>query len=144
MGADMKKQELLAALGSKFHRVETPALEADYGELRYYLVKVYHLVDDGLRDVNIPFYVEKEGLPEEAAYWSPSEPLPTRPTEFREEVQAYIAQKISDGTIEGAYIEQIDQANETAVGTAIMSDLTEKRLFLDKDGNGDLRHRALV
>jgi len=140
----MTKQDLLNALTTKFRRVETPHEQATYGNLKYYLVKVYDLIGDALRDANIAFYVEDEGLPTEAAYWSPSEPKKAPATGFQQEVTAYVASKIADGTIEGAFSEMVDQVNENAIYTVVMPDLTERRLFVDKDGNGDLRHRQMV
>ena len=141
----MTKQDLLDALSTKFHRVEDPGEPRQkYGNLWYYLVKVYDLVGEGLRDMNIPFYVEDEGLPSEVAYWSPSEPKPTPVSGFQQEVTIYISGKIADGTIEGAFSEMLDTVNETAIYKVVMPDLTEKRLFVDKDGDGDLRYRSMA
>jgi hypothetical protein len=141
----MNKTELLQALSSKFYRVETPTEQQDYGNLKYYLVKVYDLVGDGLRDSNIAFYVENEGQGNEAAYWSPAEPKPDSPiATFQQEINTYISAKVADSTIEAAFPELVDISNEVAVYHVVMPNLTEKRLFVDKDVNGDLQHRLIV
>ena len=140
----MTKAELITALNAKFHKVFTPDLKQTYDNIKYYTVSVFDKAGDSLRDQNIPFYVEDEGEPSEAAYWSPSEPKPDPVGGFQQEVAAYIAAKITDDTIEGAFPESIDVINENAIYRVVMPDLSEKRLFVDKDGNGDLRHRALV
>ncbi len=140
----MKKAELLQKLNDKFYRVDDPGeARQTYGNLKYYLVKVYDVIGEGLRDVNIAFYVESEGEVDEVAYWSPSEPKPDPISGFQNEVNVYIAGKITDGTIEAAFTEQIDPVNETAIYKVVMPDLTEKRLFVDKD-NGNLRHRNMT
>lgn len=140
----MTKAELLLALATKFYKVLNPTMHQEEGGLRWYTVKCYDKVGDAIRDINIPFYVESEGEVDEAAYWSPSEPKPEPVSGFQQEVDVYIAGKITDDTIEGAFAETIDQANETAIYKVVMPDLSEKRLFVDKDGNGDLRHREMV
>ena len=140
----MKKAELIQALETKFHRVETPVEQADYGGLKYYLVKVYDLVNDGLRDVNIAFYVEDEGQPSEAAYWSPSEPKPSPVSGFQQELATFIASKILAGAIKGAFAENVDQVNETAIYQVVWSDLSERRYFVSKDVSGDLQLEQLA
>jgi len=140
----MTKADLIAKLEVKFHRIETPQMAADYGGLKYYLVKVYDLVSDALRDANIAFYVQDEGTPSETAYWSPSEPKPEAISGFQQEVTVYISDKIVAGIIEAAFAEQIDPVNENAIYKVVMPDLTEKRLFVDKDSNGNLRYRPMV
>lgn len=140
----MTKQELLDALATKFYRVEAPVKQQEYGNLWYYLVKVYDLVGDSIRDKNVAFYVEDEGEATEAAYWSPSEPKPTQESGFQQEVTDYVASKIADETIEGAFSEQIDTVNENAIYKVIMPDLTERRLFVDRNSTEDLRYRLLA
>ncbi|MCK5608633.1 hypothetical protein KAR91_42515 [Candidatus Pacearchaeota archaeon] len=139
----MKKVDLLQALSVKFHKVETPNLVQTYGSLKYYQVKVYDVIGETIRDMNIPFYVENEGQAGESAYWSPAEPKPDPVGGFQNEVAAYITGKITDGTIEAAFAEQIDRVNKTAIYKVVMPDLTEKRIFVDKD-NGNLRHRNMT
>ena len=141
----MTKAELIAKLQTKFHRVEDPGEPRQkYGNLWYYLVKVYDLVGEGLRDVNIPFYVEDEELPSEAAYWSPSEPKPATIEGFQQKVDAYISSKITDGTIEAAFVEAINVMYEVAIFKVVMPDLTERRLFVDRDTDGKFRYRPMA
>ena len=140
----MTKAELMVALEGKFYKVFTPALQQTYDNLKYYLVKVYDKIGDAIRDQNIPFYVEDEGLPSEAAFWSPSEPKPDKIPGVQEKLNGFISAKIEDGTIEAAFAEQIDPVNETAIYKVVMPDLSEKRLFIDRDAGGNLRYRLMA
>lgn len=141
----MNKAELLQKLNDKFYRVEDPGpARQTYGNLKYYLVKVYDLLGDALRDINIAFYVESEGEVDEVAYWSPSEPKPEPTTGFTQEVNDYIKSVIDAEQIEGAFIEAVDEVKEIAVARIIMNDLTEQSRFVDRDANGDLQHRQIT
>ena len=141
----MNKAELLQKLNNKFHRVDDPGIARQtYGNLKYYLVKVYDVIGEALRDMNIAFYVENEGQAEEVAYWSPSEPKPESTARFTQEVHDYIKSVIDAGQIEGAFVESVDEQKEIAIVNIIMNDLTEQRRFVDRDGNGDLQHRQIV
>lgn len=144
----MNKSELLAELATKFYKVGTANQQSiDEFGIQYYLVKVYDKVGDAIRDMNLAFYVEAEGQVTEAAYWSPSEPKPTVvPSGFQVDIDNYIQSKIDVGAIEGAFTDSIDIVKEIAYGRAIIDvsgTLTEKKIFIDKDANGDLRHRAV-
>jgi len=146
----MNKTELLQKLSTKFYKVGTPHPQYMTGDppvptpdengLQYYLVKVHDLVNDGLRDINIAFY---EDTVTGDAFWAPSEPKPDPVSGFQQEVAIYIESKITDNTIEAAFPEQIDTVNEAAIFKVVMPDLSEKRLFVDKDA-GVLRHRPMV
>lgn len=140
----MTKAELLQALATKFFKVGTPHADGSIDEFGFqsYLVKTIDKVGDSIRDQNYRFYVEDDGGPAEAAYWSP-EPKPDPVSGFQKELRTYIEGKIGDNTIEAAYIESIDVANETAIAKVVMPDLSEVRVFLDKDA-GNLRHRLIT
>ena len=141
----MTKTQLLAALSTKFYKVFTPSLEQTYGNLKWYVVKVYDKVGDTLRDTNIAFFVEDEGLAREAAYWSPSEPKPAAAATFQANLQTYITEKIADSTIKGAFTESIDTVNEKAVVKAVLDQegtYVEKRLFIYKE-SGAFKHKQL-
>lgn len=144
----MKKADLLQALNTKFYKVLNVTMHQQENNLKWYTVKCYDKIGNALRDINVPFYVENEGQPNEVAYWSPSEPKPAPVTGgFQVELSAYIISKVGDGTIEGAVAESIDNVNETAVVRIIKDvsgSLTELRLFIDKDTNGDLQHRQIT
>ena len=142
----MTKTELLTALNGKFYLVSNPVMKADLDGLKWYMVKVYDKINDSLRDTTIAFYVENEGEGGEVAYWSPSEPKPTPVTGFALEVSNYIQAKITDGTIEGGFVNSVDNAKEIAYGTAIVDvsgDLQEKKILVDKDGE-TIRHRMVT
>lgn len=140
----MTKAELLQELNVKFYKVGVPDLKQSYDNIKYYTVSVFDKTGDALRDINIPFYVENEGGGSESAYWTPSEPKPTPEIRFQQEVDTFIASKITAGTIEGAFSVELDATNENAIFKVIMPDLAERKLFVDRDINGDLRHRNMA
>jgi hypothetical protein len=143
----MTKSELLTALNGKFYKVGAPnQQQIDEFGIQYYLVKVYDKVGDAIRDMNLAFYVEAEGQPSEAAYWSPSEPKPTPIESSRQKLLNYIESKITDGTIRAGYIEQADFISETVIIKVVMEiggNTVEKRIFIDKDPQGNLRQEVL-
>lgn len=141
----MNKSELLQKLSEKFYKVGTANLRQPCeGSLKWYLVKVYDLVGDALRDMSLGFCVENEGEVNEVAYWLSSEPKPTPVTSFTKEVNDYIKSVIDAKQIEGGFVELVDEVKEIAVVKVVMNDLTQQRRFVDKDENGDLQHRQLV
>ena len=142
----MIKSELITALEGKFYKLFTPTLGQSIGNLNYYLVKLFDKVGDCLRDSNLAFYVENEGEVDEAAYWSPKEPKPTQVESFDAKAQAYLNTKIADGTVEGAFIIESNSKCENATVKVIIDNsgtLEEKTLLLDKDSQGDARHRII-
>ncbi len=143
----MTKSELLAELATKFYKVGTANQQGiDEFGIQYYLVKVYDKVGDALRDMNLAFYVEAEGQSSEAAYWSPNEPKPAPKESSQKKLLNYIVSKIADGTVRAGYIEQADFDSETAVIKVVMEvggNLTERRIFIDKDPQGNLRQEVL-
>ena len=143
----MNKSELLIKLNEKFYKVGNATVrETDEFGIKYYLVKVYDKVGDAIRDSNLAFYVENDGEVNEVAYWSPSEPKPTPVESPQQKLLNYIASKIADGTIRAGYIEASDSISETAivkVAIEIGGNLTEKRIFIDKDPQGNLRREIL-
>ncbi len=143
----MKKADLLQALSTKFYKVETPNLQQTYGNLKYYLVKVYDVIGEALRDANIAFYVENEGQGNEAAYWSPSEPKPGTP-QFLQDLDVYIASLLTDGTFEMLIGKgTVDAVNESSIVTAIVTSgntLEERRYLIDKDTGGNFQNRQIT
>jgi len=142
----MTKAELITALEGKFYKVFTPTLGQTLDNLNYYLVKVFDKVGDTLRDSNMAFYVEDEGTGSEVAYWSPNEPKPTSTERFEDKLQAYLNAKITDGTVEGAFIVESNAICENAIIKAIKDNagiLEEITLLLDKDAQGDVRYRLI-
>ena len=96
----MTKDELIAALQSKFHIIlDVMDVKVITPTLNFYRVKVFDLVNGGLRDQNISFYVENEGLATEAAYWAPSEPKPTPVENAQALLKAFLDSKITDATV---------------------------------------------
>ena len=139
----MTKAELLADLNTKYDAVDTPALEIEESPTGYnqYTVKVWDIANTTLISFNVDFYVYHEGLGDEAAYYLEEVPYPY---DFQAELRIWINDTITNETVEGAYIEDIDAVNETAILRIIKNDLAEVKHFIDKDGNGDLRSRLIT
>jgi hypothetical protein len=147
----MTKLELIAALESKFISVEAAQDVSNETELaagfHRFICGVW--LSSGVNGIvrqNISFYVEAPGGDTDTAYWQGSEPQPTIPTSFSTEVETYIAAKIAEGVIEGAFVEALDPVNETAQATAWVDNagtLEHRTVLLDRDGVGDIRHRVL-
>ncbi len=142
----MTKADLIAALATKYFIVRTPVLQSTEGDLNWYTAKVYDKIDEALREGNISFWVQNDGISGETAYWSPAEPKPAPTTTFVGELEDYIGSKITAGVIEGGFITYINESNEIAYGIAIVDQagtLVEKKVFLDKDSGGNLQHRVV-
>jgi len=143
----MKKAELLRRLGEKFHRVEAAKLQQTYGNLKWYLVKVYDLVNAALRDANIAFYVEDEGQTTETAYWSPSEPKLEVVVGFAQELSVYISQKMAEGVLKAVFVKDIDSQNETAivrgVKQTLLDGLREFSFLIRRDADGNLQLKRM-
>lgn len=145
----MNKTELLTALEGKYHVVLTPSHQRTEGAIAKYLVGCYDKAGENLSRLNLAFYVENEGEGGEVAYWAQFEPKPAPPipvASFASEVQAYITTKITDDVIEGAFIESISEASETAVAVGylvVAGSLVSRRIFIDKDGE-TIQHRAVT
>lgn len=131
----MTKTELLLALEGKFHIVlELMAVKVITPTLNFYRVKVFDLVNGGLRDQSISFYVEDEGEPSEAAYWSPAEPkkdpAPDGPAKL---VAEYLDSKVTDGSIRAYIIEggSLNVTTKSVVVNALKNDLTWQQFLVE-------------
>lgn len=144
----MNKSELIAALNSKYYLVFPEVKDTrTYGSnLKYYKAIVFDEDGDSLRRGEVFFYVENEGGGGEVAHWHGAEPKPTPVTTFRDEVDTYIQSKITDGTIDAAFIESVDETKEIAHGKAFIvagAKFEEKVVVFDRD-SGNIRHRILT
>jgi len=113
----MNKSELLTALGVIYDAVGVPVQQPiSEGNINAYQVQGYLASGDIMNRRSVYFFVIDEGLPGEAAYWAAHEPeKPTPSSQFVQDVEAFLAAKIADSTIELAIITGIDEANERAV-----------------------------
>lgn len=85
------------------------------------------------------FYEDNGG----ACYWMDKDPFETTTTTtFRDEVDQYLLDKITDGTIKAGYVDDISNDQETAKVRVILdqSGLTELSFLINKDGSGNLQH----
>lgn len=144
----MTKNELLVLLAEKFSEILGIELVDSLGPVSWYTANVFDIDGIVASRSNVGFYVVNEGQPEEAAYWTNAEPKPEPITSFRDEVLALIGQKIDALEIEGAYIENIDAANETAIcrvfrETGADPSIEEIRVFMDRDELDALRYRLI-
>ena len=79
-------------------------------------------------------------------YWKNSEPKSGMYL-FQKEVNAYIKQKVADGTIEGIKSISWDVLNSRVYLVAIKNTagtLNEIKVWIDKNGSGNLRYRVIV
>lgn len=86
---------------------------------------------------NIAFYVENEGSQTETVYWEDQEPLKetNKPVTFSESVYSLINAKITDNTIKGAVVENINDVARTAYIRALVG--TTQRFAFVTDSNND-------
>lgn len=133
----MTKAELITALQAKYHIV----LDPDAGKtitptLTYYRIKVFDLVNGGLRDQNLAFYVEDEGQPGEAAYWSPSEPKPTPQENAQALLVAFLNGKITDATVRSYRLMEgtFNIQTKTVVVEALMPNWSWSFFLVTHDG----------
>lgn len=140
----MTKQQLLDALLAKAEVLAiadttSPQAQPD-GTNRYIVNLKVSTGDDSINYVNRAYYVEDEGGAGETAYWENSEPYPatTPTTPFTAKVSNLIESKITDGTIKGATIVEVNDANRTAYVRAIKAaDNTEVFGFVTDANNDD-------
>lgn len=111
----MNKTELLAALAAKYYAVGTSALVSTTAGLGRYTVECFDRSGDTLRRASVDYYVQNEGAGNEAAFWNIQPPSALADVSFQRDCEAYIAAKITDGTIRAAFIVHLDSVRETAV-----------------------------
>ena len=131
----MTKTELITALQGKFHIVIGPDAGKEVApNLMRYRVTLFDLVNDGLRDQTLLFYVENDGEVNEAAYWAPSEPKPDpKPPNPEALLKEFLDGKVTDGTVR-SYVLQSGSFNvvtKTAVVNALQNDLTWQQYLVE-------------
>lgn len=166
----MTKTQLKNELSAKFYKVLFPE-QAETSEIGYllrvkegifwYLVGVYEERNGVLIRRSIPIYCEVTGtipkeqkgvlnwedLPVGNYFYGEKVPqdhiIPELPkTAFRDEVNAKIQAKITDGTIKKGTIEGISEQEEFAVVKAYQvetGEIIEKRYFIYKDTTGTIQ-----
>ena len=138
----MNKSELLAALAAKFYFVDPPVVVSTTGTIKRYTSQCFDLLGDALRRVTVDFYVQDEGLPGEIAFWATQEPVNNAATNFHRDCEAYIAAKITDGTIRAGFIVEMDPIREVAVAwgyVVVAGDLNEVKVLLRRV-SGSITH----
>jgi hypothetical protein len=143
----MTKNELITILTSKFYKVDSPTLQETRQNINKYMVRIFEKSGDMLHGRNINFYVENEGEVSEAAYWAGLEPGISS-SQFMLDLDNYVNNLVSSGVIETILSrEGVDIINETAIILAIEKSgntLEERRYLIDKNAQGDLRHRQII
>ena len=105
----MNKQQLLEALATKFERLLSVSERSDIEGVKYYLANVFDTAHDTARTINVMFFVQDEGSPNETAYWGNSEPKPTpAPPDFAQQAQAWLQTHI-DVTVDNNNVRKFDQ-----------------------------------
>ena len=105
----MNKAQLLQALESKFAAVLDISKRSDVAGVAYYVANVFDVDGNTGRTLNVMFFVQNEGAPNELAYWGSAEPKPAPgPLTFTQQAQAWLQSKI-DATVGGKIIRMYDQ-----------------------------------
>ena len=143
----MNKAELITELGTIYDQVGNPVKQRSEGNVESYVINCFLIgANDIMERRSNYFYVVDEGLPGEIAYYAAHEPEQPPPgNQFVRDVKTFIASKISDGTIEAAYLTAVDETNETAVAVAyqVAGTLEKKEGLFWRDGNGDIQLRVV-
>jgi len=134
----MTEAQLLAKLATKYWQVKTPVKAKAISGIDIWRVETLSKDADSVWHNSIPYWK----ISSSECYWYNNEPLPGRG--FIQSVKGYIKDKISDGTIEGAFIEDVDSSNEIVRVRVITDSLEEKNFLIDKDASGDLQHRLIT
>ena len=140
----MNKLELIAELGTKYHKVDEAGLYEGKTEagITVWGIGVFEKIGDVIRKLNLTFYTEDEN-----AYWGVSEPNPDVPVPdltFADRINAFIASKITDGTVKFGYITEISELTQKAMVAAVMPDDSEKGAIVSEDESGEFTIEVLV
>lgn len=132
----MNKSELIAALGTKFYKVDEAGIHEGNTEagITVWGIGVFEKIGEVVRKLNLTFYTFGDD-----AFWGVSEPNPTPPIPeptFTDRANTFIASKIADSTIKFGYIEQVSELTQKALCTAIMPDDSEKKVLASEDSEG--------
>lgn len=82
------------------------------------------------------------------AYWQRQNPFATAPesTTWRDEVETYLLDAISNGIIEEGSIDRLSEAQRTAVVDVVRegaNTITTERYLIDEDNSGNIQYRKI-
>ena len=132
----MNKDELVAELGTRYHKVDEAGLHEGNTEagITVWGIGVFEKIGDVVKKLNLTFYTEGDN-----AYWGVSEPNPDIPIPdptFTDRTNAFIASKIADSTIKFGYIMEISELTQKAMVAAIMPDNSNKSAIVSENTQG--------
>ncbi len=132
----MNKDELIAELATKYHKVDEAGIHEGNTEagITVWGVGVFEKTGDVVKKLNLTFYTEGE-----FAYWGVSEPNPDTPIPdptFTDRTNTFLASKIEDDTIKFGYIMEISELTQKAKVAAVMPDKSEKNAIVSEDAEG--------
>lgn len=132
----MNKDQLIAELGTKYHKVDEAGLHEGNTEagITVWGIGVFEKIGDVVKKLNLTFYTEGEN-----AYWGVSEPnqdIPISEPTFTDRTNAFIASKIVDGTIKFGYIMELAELTKKALVAAVLPDKSEKNAIVSEDEQG--------
>ena len=140
----MTLQQIKDNLIANFFKVGEPSFIKTFDpEVKLYSIPVIEKEGDIMWENNI--HICQNGEIDDY-YWKNGEPKPAS-VAFRKEVNVYIKQKITDGTIEGIKSLAYDTLSNRAYATVVKNNvgtLNEIKVWIDKDASGNLRHRIVV
>ena len=139
----MTKIELLNNLKSKFKKIGEPVLDIRTPKFlgyKLWRIPVMDGIDDALWENDILVWEDTDGN----WFWKNGEPKAQ--SDFSFQLNQYIKEKIKDGTIEGAFVEVLDNEKENAIVKIVLDQagLKEERCLTDKDTSGNLQYRAIT
>ncbi|MCK5225160.1 MAG: hypothetical protein KAQ89_00425 [Planctomycetes bacterium] len=132
----MNKDELIAELATKYHKVDEAGIHEGNTEagITVWGVGVFEKIGDVVKKLNLTFYTEGD-----FAYWGVSEPNPDIPVPdptFTDRTNAFIASKIEDSTIKFGYIMEISELTQKAMVAAVMPDNSDRNAIVSEDAEG--------
>ena len=120
----MNKDELIAELATKYHKVDEAGLHEGNTEagITVWGIGVFEKIGDVVKKLNLTFYTEGE-----FAYWGVLEPNPDIPDPtFADRTNTFLASKITDETIKYGYIIEKSELTQKAMVAAVMPDNSNK------------------
>ena len=140
----MTLQAIKDALSVKFFKVGAETLVKTFEpNVKLWSIPVIEKEGDVMWENNIQICQNGDA---DEYYWKNSEPKSGMYV-FQKEVEAYVKQKVADWTIEGVKSSSYDISNKRVFLIVIKNNagiLNEIKVWIDKDGTGNLRYRVVV
>lgn len=132
----MTETELLAIVATNNWTLQRIEIEDTNPALMRKAILCWKPVSNVVTQQWFHYFVKADGT----AYWERSDPFPAMVTTFQDQLNAKITALVVAGIIKAAYVEKIDQINNTAIVVAVMgATLAYKTYHVYKDTGGNLQ-----